>query len=246
MLCLKNVSVKNRLYELNCQFSAGQCVHILGNNGAGKSSFLSTVSKLLAYETGQIFLHNRLLTDFELAQLATFRCFQEQQQDSQFPITVRESLSFFSSQLPMPIELQEALEIVSFMDRRLDTLSGGERRRAHIARVLLQIWPAIQKGEGLILLDEPIQGLDYRHQHLLFTLLQDIALLGNLILVCHHDLNLCHRYANKVMLLEKGSILALGELESVMTVNNLERTFDCKIDCVIDQSGNRLFRTYLD
>src|SRR5690606_34501352 len=115
---------------------------------------------------------------------------------------VNESLYFFIPNLfEIPEQLESALEIGPFLNKSMQQLSGGELRRVQIARALLQIWPAIERGHALVLLDEPLQGLDLRHQSLLMQLLTDIAAKGNSLIISNHDLNLCYRYADKVALL---------------------------------------------
>lgn len=246
MLNLKDVTVKNRIAEVNLVLKPARVVHILGNNGVGKSTLLSVMSALLVPDSGTVQLSGKDLSEYELAELAKTRCLQEQGQHQAFSVTVRETLEFFSSTKMLPDCLEKALEISAFMQRDLITLSGGEQGRVHIARVLLQVWPAIENGDALILLDEPIQGLDYRHQHLLFGLLNQLSRKGNLVVVTHHDLNLCYQYADELVLLKDRRVYAVGPAREVMNEEFLEQAFCCKISCYSDDAGNRLFQTYLN
>lgn len=245
MLKLENITISRRLESVSLEFQAGQMVCLLGANGAGKSSLLSAVSGLLTCASGQIIISDKDIAAYSLSQLASFRCYQEQQSISHFELTVEDALSFFSANTDLPERLDAALEIGQFAKRKLNTLSGGESRRVHIARVLLQIWPAIIEGRGLILLDEPIQGLDFKHQHLIFKLLKEFTTAGNLVLLSHHDLNLAHRYSDRVILMLQGKVIANGDVDSVMNKAFLEQAFGCKIDSIEDQSNNRLFQSYL-
>ncbi|MFT5313396.1 MAG: vitamin B12 transport system ATP-binding protein [Paraglaciecola sp.] len=245
MLRLSNISLHQRLNDVNVSAQAGQVIHVLGANGAGKSSLLWVLSGLTPFDRGTIEVQQQDIGDFSLPQLASFRCLQEQQQNTAFPITVQESLEFFAPQGPFPKRLEQALEIEPFMARKLDELSGGENRRVQIARALWQIWPAIERGAGLILLDEPIQGLDFRHQHLLFTLLQQLALKGNVIIVNHHDLNLCQQYAHRVWLMKQGKLVLQGSVQEVLQEQALVSVFDCDIRSIIDPQGHKLFQSYL-
>jgi ABC-type cobalamin transport system ATPase subunit len=245
MLDIIDLSLPKRLSEINVSAQAGQVVHVLGANGAGKSSLLSVLSGMTPFDRGRIEVQHQSLESFSLPQLASFRCLQEQQQSTAFSISVQESLAFFAPQLLFPEMLEHALEIAPFMVRKLDELSGGESRRVQIARALWQIWPAVERGEGLILLDEPVQGLDFRHQHLLFSLLQQLALKGNVIIVNHHDLNLCQQYAHRVWLMKKGKLVLQGSVEEVLQDRALVSVFDCEIRSIIDAQGNKLFQSYL-
>jgi ABC-type cobalamin transport system ATPase subunit len=245
MLAFSDLSLNKRLFSVSASASSGEFVHVLGANGAGKSTLLAAISGLLEIDSGTIKLHSRDVDEYSLAELAGFRCLQEQHQNTVFSITVRESLAFFAPQGEFPASLEKALEIETFMHRPLSELSGGESRRVQIARVLWQVWSAIEQGQALILLDEPVQGLDFRHQHLLFLLLSQLAAKGNVVVVSHHDLNLCQQYAQQVWLMQNGEIVRQGEVDSVLHAENLQEVFGCEVRSFNDQSGNLLFQTYL-
>ena len=246
MLNFSHIGVKSRLNDVSGCAYAGQFVHVMGTNGSGKSSLLHVLAGLLAVDTGKVSLNEQILEHYSLVQLAKFRCLQEQQQHSSFALSVAEVLHFFSGHHGLPDELEHALELSHFLQRPLNQLSGGEAKRVHIARALLQIWPAIEMGQALILLDEPNQGLDFKHQHLLFQLLASICQKNNLVIVNHHDLNLCQQYANQIWLMQSGQIV-----ESLTSLDNIENEvlagiFGCGIRYASDHSGNKIFQTYLD
>jgi vitamin B12 transport system ATP-binding protein len=245
MLAFSNLCIKNRLRSVSGSAAAGQFVHLLGANGSGKSSLLAAISGLLAIDSGNITLHCQDVNDYSLAQLADFRCLQEQQQNTVFSISVKESLEFFAPQGEFPACLEKALEIKSFMHRPLSELSGGESRRVQIARVLWQVWKAVEQGQALILLDEPVQGLDFRHQHLLFLMLTEQARKGNVVVVSHHDLNICQQYAQQVWLMQNGEIFMQGDVDHVLRAEHLQGIFDCEVRSFIDHQGKSLFQTYL-
>lgn len=245
MLQFSAVTLGKRLLQVSGSAQAGQFIHILGANGAGKSTLLGVLSGLLASDSGDINLGGRKLNSYPLPMLAQIRCLQEQQQNSVFAISVRESLAFFAPRGEFPLQLERALEIEHFMQRSLAELSGGESRRVQIARALWQIWPAIKKGQGLILLDEPTQGLDFRHQHLLLQTLTELASLGNVIIMSHHDLNLCQQYAQQVWLMRGGAMVSQGNPETTLATSQLSAVFGCQVRCFIDEAGNKLLQTYL-
>jgi vitamin B12 transport system ATP-binding protein len=245
MLKFEQISVAGRLNEVSGQVASGEFVHVLGTNGSGKSSLLSAIAGLLPLEQGQIWFAQKNLQDYSLPQLAALRCLQEQQQNSAFALTVAEVLYFFSENKDFPVELDGALELQHLMAKPLNQLSGGEARRVHIARTLLQVWPTIKRGTALILLDEPNQGLDFKHQHLLFSLLRKLCHAGNLVIVNHHDLNLCQQYADKIWLMQAGQIVkSLSSLEQISN-QELAAIFACSIQSAVDATGNKIFQTYL-
>lgn len=245
MLSIENLSFAKRLDSINVCAHPGQFIQILGPNGAGKSSLLRVIAGLDNADAGRLCINQRDTAHISMTEMATFRCFQEQQQSHVFALTVRESLTFFARDLTMPTMLENALEIAPFMSRSLLTLSGGESRRVQIARALLQIWPAIEQGQGLILLDEPSQGLDFRHQHLLLSCLVELVKLGNIVLMSEHDLNVCTQYADGVWLMRSGEVEYHGPVEEVMTPDILSDIFDCQVRRFNDLAGNSILQTYL-
>ncbi|WP_339768623.1 ABC transporter ATP-binding protein [uncultured Paraglaciecola sp.] len=245
MLVIENLTFSQRLDNINVYAESGQFVHLLGPNGAGKSSLLQIVSGLGIPDTGRVIFDNGDIAQLTMIELARFRCFQEQQQSHIFAITVRESLSFFAHNMVMPAMLENALEIEPFMTRSLLTLSGGESRRVQIARALMQIWPTIEQGQALILLDEPSQGLDFRHQHLLLSCLVELTKLGNIVLMSHHDLNISTQYADRVWLMRSGMLEHFGEVKDVMTPAILSDIFDCQVREFSNSEGNSILQTYL-
>lgn len=99
-------------------------------------------------------------------------------------------------------------------------LSGGESRRVQIVRVLWQIWDAVKQGQAIFLLDEHDQGLNFRHQHLLFLMITEHARKGNVVVVSHHNLNICQQYAKQVWLMQNGEILLQGEVDHALRVEH--------------------------
>lgn len=249
MIQVDNINLENRLENIEVKALPGEFVHILGANGAGKSSLLSVISGLLKGNSGGVSYligeESMPVEQLSLQQLALYRCFQEQQQQTQFDLTVAESLQFFTQFTTLPDLLEKGLEVAQFLPRNIQSLSGGESRRVHIARVLLQIWPKLMEGAGLVLLDEPIQGLDFKHQHLLFTLLRELASMGNTVIASHHDLNLCFRYSDKVWLMKNGRIFQAGVKHNVMTEQALSQAYDCKITQYSHQNVV-IFQSYPD
>jgi vitamin B12 transport system ATP-binding protein len=246
MLKFEQLFLAGRLNGVSGQVLSGEFVHVLGTNGAGKSSLLCALAGLLQPEHGQIWVKQKEIQDYSLPQLARLRCLQEQQQNSAFALTVAEILYFFSEQRECPNDLEVALEIRHLLNKPLNRLSGGEAGRVHIARALLQVWSSISQGRAIILLDEPNQGLDFKHQHLLFGLLRRLSKIGNAVIVNHHDLNLCQQYADKIWLMQSGQIVKnIGSLEHISN-QDLATIFSCGIQFAIDATGNKIFQTYLD
>ncbi len=229
VITLRDISVNKRLANITLDINKGDCVHILGPNGAGKSTLLSIMAGVLETEHGEASLLEQSLQQWPLGALATFRTLLAQQSEAVFAVSVKEYLSFFTSEptFELPSLLEATLEVTGFLQTPLNRLSGGERQRVEICRALLQVWPAIKRGEALLLLDEPLQGVDIRHQYALMALFETLCNKGNTLVLSSHDISLSANYSYKVLLMKLGTNVSFGLTESVLSVKNLEQTFDC-------------------
>jgi iron complex transport system ATP-binding protein len=128
-------------------------------------------------------------------------------------------------------ELMSFFDVTEFRDRNYQTLSGGERQRVNFARVLAQLWrpePANDSASGsrLLFLDEPLTFLDIRHQIDFmkkvrqFTNASDVVTIGVV-----HDLNLAARFADQVVMLHGGRVVATGSASAVLTRENIRSVF---------------------
>lgn len=246
MLQFSQLTVSKRLCAVSGEANAGQFVHVLGMNGSGKSSLLLTLAGLLSPDSGHIRLLEQSISDYSLPQLARIRCLQEQQQSTAFALSVAEILQFYSGLAAIPELLEQALEVNAFWTRQINHLSGGEARRVHIARCLMQVWPAIEQGKALVLLDEPNQGLDFKHQLLLFHLLKRIAGKGNVVIVNHHELNLAEQFADRIWLMQDGRMVAQADALDRISYQTLSGIFGCQIRSAWDDEGNKIFQTFLE
>jgi iron complex transport system ATP-binding protein len=112
-----------------------------------------------------------------------------------------------------------------FADRIVTTLSGGERARVALARVL-----ATQAK--VLLADEPIMSLDPRHQFVVMDVLRHAARAGGAVLAVIHDLALASRYADRVLVLEKGRIVADGRPELALSAHRIANIFGVEVDMI--------------
>jgi iron complex transport system ATP-binding protein len=105
-------------------------------------------------------------------------------------------------------------------------LSGGEKQRVHFARVLAQVWFSAPGKSRYLFLDEPLTFLDIYYQFEFMAKLRELLKLGDLVIVgVVHDLNLAARFADKIMLLHAGRVLACGSKSEVLTPENIKAAF---------------------
>ncbi|MFC3093421.1 ABC transporter ATP-binding protein [Alteromonas sediminis] len=227
MIDLSQLSVPNRLQVTDLQFAARELTLLLGENGAGKSTLLSALAGIHVSDDSIIHIFDKPIQDWPLASLATFRAWLGQQTHSHFSITVEEMLSFFAQSHHTPdwFDWLDCLEITAFMNRQLDSLSGGEFQRVQLARVLLQAGSAIDEGQAIVLLDEPLAALDLRFQYVVMDLLKRLRDKGNCVVISSHHPEFATGYADNVLMLKKGQVIAQGRSENVVCADKLSQCY---------------------
>jgi iron complex transport system ATP-binding protein len=214
VLAAENVTVtrggRTILSDVSFQAVAGEFVAVLGPNGAGKSTLLKVLAGLMAPSSGQVMLGVKKLSAYSKRQLAGQRAYLPQNPHLEWPISVERLVALgLTPRLPATGGLPEsfapsiarALEQCDLSDKReqpATTLSGGEFARAMLAR-------AIVSDPRLLIVDEPITGLDPRHAMQSMQLLSDIAKSGTLVIASLHDLTLAARYPKRVIILVDGT-----------------------------------------
>ncbi len=208
--------------------AAGEFVALLGKNGAGKSTLMRALSGDLAPTSGEVHMEDRPLSQWSTRERARMRAVLPQQGTLAFGFTGLEVASMgrypHCGGTPGARDLEiarEALAAVSadhLAHRRVTTLSGGEKARVQLARVLAQLWPEGGAANRYLLLDEPTASLDPAHQHLALSLAKQMAAERKFgVLAVLHDLNLASQYADRIVLLKDGRVLENGPPEDVLT-----------------------------
>ena len=221
------------LQDLDFALEAGRFDVIVGANGVGKSTLLRALAGLLPLRHGQVLLDDHPLADISLPVRARALGFLPQEVQPAFRYTVEEAVAlgtrvaghghwFESADRPDSRRaIEHALELVDAVDlrhRRLDELSGGERRRVLIASVLAQ-------EPRYLLLDEPAAMLDLHHQAELFRLLAQLAADGLAVACVTHDWNRAVGFADRLTILKDGGILASGPPSEQLTEEILQQVY---------------------
>ena len=228
--------------------SAGELICVLGPNGAGKTTLVRVASGLLAPTEGEVRLAGADLASLSRVEIARSLAVVEQQQDAAMGFTVREVIAMgrapHQGAWMRPSERDAAsvegallrCDLVALADRPAHALSGGEQKRVAIARALAQ-------EPKVMLLDEPGAFLDVRHQLDLYELLaSEVEERELACMIVMHDLNVAAQYADRIVLMKDGRVVAAGSVEEVMTWKTLKETFDADLYCgVNDLTGVRFF-----
>ncbi|MGL4263776.1 MAG: heme ABC transporter ATP-binding protein [Afipia sp.] len=231
-VCMK-VRQATLLHNVSVQLRGGETVAIVGPNGAGKSTLLRLLSGDLRCTGGGVRLKGRDLASFSSRDLANHRVMLSQHVNVSFPFTVEEIVAMGAGDRPRAIAapLVDAaiaeLDLTPFRHRELPTLSGGEQQRAHFARVLVQLaCGEAEHGPGVLLLDEPTSSLDLRHQINLVETAKRRARTGTAVVAVLHDLNLAVRFADRIIVLRKGTVAADGSPAQTITSQMISDVFD--------------------
>ncbi|TCP50018.1 iron complex transport system ATP-binding protein [Tamaricihabitans halophyticus] len=212
--------------------AAGSTVGVLGPNGSGKSTLLRLLAGVLAPTSGLVTLDDQPLPEWGRRRLAKRVAVVQQQADTQVELSVRDVVSL--GRIPhrgpwSPISAEDHAVVAAALvdtgladkaDRAWQTLSGGERQRAQIARALVQ-----QPRE--LLLDEPTNHLDIQYQLDLLTLISRLPLTT---IVALHDLNLAAMYCDQLVVLNRGSVVAVGTPRAVLTVELLAEVYGVRAE----------------
>ena len=231
------------LDRINSRFNKGQVNMLIGNNGAGKTTLLRLLAGFLKPGSGSISIDGNSLSDLSLRELARRRAVLPQHDALNTVFSVDEVISFaelpFSDQSAnqyakthlqkLKEEIIEVLEIKDLQDRLYHTLSGGEKQRVRLARVILQAKLG-EQGKGWLLLDEPLTSLDWGHCHKLLNYLHYLATEGLGILAVMHDLNSVLQYADEVCMLHQGRVYATGRSADVLNEKNVKNVFNVPPD----------------
>lgn len=215
-------SGRPRLHDVSCQFEAGKITGIIGPNGAGKTSLLRVAAGLLKPDSGAVLLRDG---DFANLQMRVRHLsYLPQFHSIAWPLLCRDVVAL--GLLPFgEVDMKRVDAALAqcgasaFATRSIQSLSGGEAARVHLARLLVADAP-------IILLDEPVQSLDAAGAQAIMQLLRRAAQAGKAVGLVIHDLNLARHYCEHVLLLNEGRCVAQGAPSQLFTPEQLKPIFN--------------------
>lgn len=222
------------LKEVSFDLRAGEMLGLIGPNGAGKTTLLRSLAGLLTPDSGSIRLDE---IDYEMLapQLRAKRmAYLAQSGAAHWPMTVERIVSL--GRLPHLSDwqkptlrdaeiierLMQQTDVLQYKDRRINTLSGGERARVLLARALVA-------EPEILLADEPVAALDLAHQLEVMSLLRHFCEQGGAAVVVLHDLRLAAHFCHRLQLLNHGEVVAVGSGAEVLTENNMKDVFGIQV-----------------
>jgi iron complex transport system ATP-binding protein len=229
------------LSDMSLEIVPGEVLALVGPNGAGKSTLLSVLAGDLNPVQGSIFYNKRNIAQLDVQERAHYRSVMSQALPMVFDFSVKDIVEmgwlhngqhFYSDHFKSAVQqIVDQCNISSLINRRFNTLSGGEQKRVHFARALLQLWKYEDSLEAkYLMLDEPLANLDIRHELSLLAVIRKAAASGIGVLIILHDLNLAAKFADKVAMLNQGRIVGLGVPEDVLTTQLLTSVYDVPVN----------------
>ena len=218
------------LHQVDFQLNKGELVGLIGPNGAGKSSLLQCLAGLGSPDQGELWLQQQPLTQLDAGERGRILGYLTQQGEIHWPIMVERLVTLGriphlgSWQQPGAADqtlverVMQQTDVLHLRQRRASELSGGEKARVLLARLLA--------GEPQILLaDEPTAALDPAHQLDLMQLLRDFVAQGGAAVVVLHDLNLAARFCDRLVLMDGGVVVADGRAAEVLSAQRLAQVY---------------------
>lgn len=230
------------LKNISFEIKKGEFVVLAGPNGCGKTTLLYNISAALKPQSGQILLNGLNTAKISPQELSRSLAFVSQAEDISFDFTAEEvvrlgrlpHLGFSGRETEHDFEIVKKSMILTsswyLKERFITELSGGERQRVMVSRALAQ-------EPQLLLLDEPTSHLDIHHQLELMQILQKLNSEGMTIIAALHDLNLALRFAQKVLLLLDGRIIADGSPLEVLSRQNIKQVYGVDMQLVKNCKG---------
>ena len=226
---------------LSLQAESGSWTALIGPNGAGKTSALRALAGLVPYE-GEVLVEEQDVRRLGRRAVARLVAFVPQKPETPPELTVAEyvllgrtpHISYLGGEGKRDREAAaralRRLDLADFAERPLGSLSGGELQRAVLARALAQ-------EARVLLLDEPTTSLDLGRQQLVLELVDELRRDGLTVVTTMHDLTLAGQYAERLVLLDAGSVVAEGSAAEVLSAPNVAAHYGANVRVIEDESG---------
>ncbi|CEI24725.1 ABC transporter, iron transport ATPase protein [Propionibacterium freudenreichii] len=199
--------------DITTEVAEGCCTALVGMNGSGKTTLLQLLCGLRKPSRGQVLVDDRRLTDMSRREIARTMALMEQLPQARVALTARDVVAL--GRIPHEGRWQLNAHGARVDDRSWNTLSGGERQRVQLARALAQ-------EPQVLMLDEPTNHLDLHHQ---IALLRIVTSLRLTTLVVLHDLDLAAAFADRLIVLDDGHLVAQGPTDEVLTAQLVAERF---------------------
>lgn len=247
MIEVRNVSKSygpNTVLEnVSLRIAKGKVTSFIGPNGAGKSTLISMISRLIAKDSGEIFIDGEEVGKAKSQDLAKKIAILKQSNHINVRLTVRDLVSFgrfpYSQGKLTAVDWKFVDEAIRYMEleemqhKYLDQLSGGQNQRAFIAMVIAQ-------NTEYILLDEPLNNLDMKHSVQIMKVLRRLVdELGKTVIIVIHDINFASCYSDYIVAFKQGKLVKEGSADEMIDSAVLYDVYDMDIP-IQEMNGNKI------
>jgi len=213
---------------------------IIGPNGVGKSTLIKCMNRLLTPTSGSVRINGKEVSEMNRKEIANLISYVPVQTDDVFAMPVfdtvligRANKSKWKTSSEDIIKVKKALEVLNLTElsnRPFNELSAGQHQTVAIARGLVQ-------ETEILILDEPTSNLDIRHQIFITSLMHEIAIQKNvMVIMISHNLNIASMFADNIILMENpGRVRQVGPTAEVITAENIEEVYNVGCEIVIHQ-----------
>ncbi|MDN5477093.1 MAG: heme ABC transporter ATP-binding protein [Chryseobacterium sp.] len=222
------------LEGVDVSLGCGEFLAIVGPNGAGKSSLLSILANEIKQGKQEILFKDQSIAEWDVKELSKHKSKFSQHNSNEIPLDVKDVVMmgrypYFDSQprkedFEAMNTMMNETEVEHLKDREYNSLSGGEKQRVHLSRVMAQLENKI--AHKLVFLDEPLNNLDVKHQYKALEIIKNFTRKGNSAIVVLHDLNLAAQFADKILLMKSGKVSAYGTPQEVFTAETISEAYN--------------------
>ena len=236
-----NLNKREILKNISIEVKENEILSIIGPNGAGKSTLLKSLAGDINPTNGNIFYDEININQIDIQERAFTRSVMSQLQPIAFDFSVKEIVemgwinrgeSKYADQFDDAVkEVILKCGVKDLIDRNFNNLSGGEQRRIHFARTLLQLWrPSNSSDPKYLFLDEPTANLDLTYEIKLLNIVKDVAQEGAGVILVLHDLNLAAKFSDKVAILKGGLLIDIGLPKDILKSTLLSDIYEIKVE----------------
>jgi len=240
----------NALKDIELTIESSKFFGVVGPNGSGKSTLLKCISGYIKPDTGCVTVDCRKVTTMRPKEIAKTMALVQQHASLDYEFAVQDIVltgrNPYLKRMQVETELDfqithEAMrqaEVLELKDRMVSELSGGEWQRMILARAL-----ALQAG--IMLLDEPVSGLDIKHQMDFLKIAKSLSQNAGKTVVCVlHDLNLALNFCDHIAMLDSGHLYCQGEPSEVLTQKNIEHVYGIRVKLIKTETGTIISPQY--